>query len=180
MASPPTEWMCRPFDSVEAPDPAHFPKDEAIQARIERVAARVDSLVQAPPAEPIVCPAILSGKASAVFFHEIFGHRVEGHRQKDISEGQTFTRMLGQEVLPSFISVEFDPTRRNYNGADLIGYYDFDDEGVRARPVKVVRKRRTRNLSSFPFARGPVRPFQLSRTTPGRARSRVAAVESDR
>ncbi len=147
------------FDSIEAADPARFPKDDAIQARIERVATRVDSLVQAPPAEPIVCPAILSGKASAVFFHEIFGHRIEGHRQKDVSEGQTFTRMLGQEVLPTFISVEFDPTRRNYNGADLIGYYDFDDEGVRARPVKVVEDG---VLKTFLLSRSPVGQFVQS------------------
>jgi predicted Zn-dependent protease len=144
------------FDSMEAADPAHFPKDNAIQARIEGVAARVDSLVKAPPAEPIFCPAILSGKASAVFFHEIFGHRIEGHRQKDVSEGQTFTRMLGQEVLPPFISVEFDPTRRNYNGTDLIGYYDFDDEGVRARPVKVVEDG---VLKTFLLSRSPVGQF---------------------
>jgi TldD protein len=32
----------------------------------------------------------------------------------------------------------FDPTRRNMAGVDLLGYYDFDDEGVRARPVTVV------------------------------------------
>jgi len=144
------------FDSMEAADPAHFPKDDAIQARIERVAARVDSLVNAPPAEPIFCPAILSGKASAVFFHEIFGHRIEGHRQKDVSEGQTFTRMVGQEVLPSFIGVEFDPTRRNYKGTDLIGYYDFDDEGVRARPVKVVENG---VLKTFLLSRSPVGEF---------------------
>lgn len=144
------------FDSVEAGDPAHFPKDDAIQARIERVAARVDSLVQAPPAEPIFCPAILSGKAAAVFFHEIFGHRIEGHRQKDVSEGQTFTRMLGQQVLPSFINVDFDPTRRSYNGAELIGYYDFDDEGVRARPVKVVQNG---VLETFLLSRSPVGQF---------------------
>lgn len=147
------------FDSFEAADVTHFPKDDVIQARIEKVAARVDSLVQAPPAEPIFCPAILSGKASAVFFHEIFGHRIEGHRQKDVSEGQTFTRMLGQGVLPSFISVEFDPTRRNYNGADLIGYYDFDDEGVKARPVKVVD---AGVLETFLLSRSPVGKFVQS------------------
>ena len=45
-----------------------------------------------------------------VFFHEIFGHRVEGHRQKDESEGQTFTKSVGEQILPDFLSVTFDPT----------------------------------------------------------------------
>ena len=77
------------FASIDASDPAHLPADEVVRAKVREVAAKLDGLVAAPPAEPIVCPAILSGRASAVFFHEIFGHRVEGHRQKDISEGQT-------------------------------------------------------------------------------------------
>lgn len=147
------------FDSIEAASISGFPSDDVIQARVQKVAAKVDALVQAPPAEPIVCPAILSGKASAVFFHEIFGHRVEGHRQKDVSEGQTFTRMLGQQVLPPFITVDFDPTRRNYSGSELIGYYDFDDEGVKARPVKVVD---SGVLKTFLLSRSPVGEFVQS------------------
>lgn len=119
----------------------------------------LDKLAVAPPAEPIVCPAILSGRAAAVFFHEIFGHRVEGHRQKDISEGQTFTKMLGTKVLPEFISVDFDPTRRTYDGKDLIGYYEFDDEGVKAAPVKVVTDG---VLKTFLLSRSPVGEFTHS------------------
>jgi len=43
----------------------------------------------------------LSGRAAAVFFHEVLGHRLEGHRQRDEEEGQTFTKKIGQEVLPN-------------------------------------------------------------------------------
>ncbi len=149
----------RTFDTIEASDIAHLPDDGRIQARVRNVAAKLDALVQAPPAEPIVCPAILSGRASAVFFHEIFGHRVEGHRQKDISEGQTFTRMLGQPVLPSFISVESDPTRQTFEGSDLIGRYGYDDEGVKARPVKIVEGG---ILKTFLLSRSPVGEFKTS------------------
>ncbi len=144
----------RAFDTIEVSDSAHFPDSGKVEMRVRKVASTLDALVQAPSAEPILCPAILSGRASAVFFHEIFGHRIEGHRQKDISEGQTFK--LGQQVLPSFISVESDPTKRSYNGADLIGYYDFDDEGVKSRPVKVVEGG---ILKTFLLSRSPVGEF---------------------
>ena len=144
------------FASIEASDPAHLPADNVVQAKVREVAAKLDGLVAAPPAEPIVCPAILSGRASAVFFHEIFGHRVEGHRQKDISEGQTFTKMLGSKVLPDFISVEFNPTLTSYQGTDLLGYYEYDDEGVKARPVKVVD---AGVLKTFLLSRSPVGEF---------------------
>lgn len=147
------------FDSIEASDPAHLPSDQAVMERVKLLAKKLDNLAAAPPAEPIVCPAILSGRASAVFFHEIFGHRVEGHRQKDISEGQTFTKMLGTKVLPDFISVTFDATRESYQGNDLIGHYDYDDEGVKARPVKVVQDG---VLKTFLLSRSPVGEFKES------------------
>jgi predicted Zn-dependent protease len=147
------------FATIEASDPAHLPSDATVDARVREVADKLDALVDAPPAEPMVCPAILSGRASAVFFHEIFGHRIEGHRQKDITEDQTFTKMLGQKVLPDFISVEFDPTRADYSGADLIGYYEYDDEGVKARPIKVVE---AGVLKTFLLSRSPIGTFTHS------------------
>jgi predicted Zn-dependent protease len=147
------------FVSFEASDPAHLPSDAVVRAKAEELAAKVDGLIEAPPAEPIFCPAILSGRAAAVFFHEIFGHRVEGHRQKDVNEGQTFTKMLGQRVLPDFIGVTFDPTRHSFNGSDLIGAYEFDDEGVKSRPVKVVENG---VLQTFLLARSPVDKFHDS------------------
>jgi predicted Zn-dependent protease len=144
------------FTSVEVADPSHIPDDKVVLKKVQDLAKMLDNLAVAPPAEPIVCPAILSGRASAVFFHEIFGHRVEGHRQKDISEGQTFTKMLGTKVLPDFISVDFDPTMRTYEGKDLIGYYEYDDEGVKAAPVKVVQDG---VLKTFLLSRSPVGDF---------------------
>src|SRR5262249_57623735 len=86
----------------------------------------------------LVGPAILSGRAAGVFFHEIFGHRVEGHRQKDESEGQTFTKSINSPVLPEFLSVVFDPTKRKVNGIDLKGWYRFSVEGGHAWPVRGV------------------------------------------
>ena len=70
---------------------------------------------------------------------------MEGHRQKDESEGQTFTKSVGTKVLPDFLSVVFDPTRRKLNNIDLNGWYDYDDEGVKARPVTVVENVRTQS-----------------------------------
>ena len=116
-------------------------------------------LLKAPEAEPFVGPAIFSGRAAGVFFHEIFGHRVEGHRQKDESEGQTFTKSVGTKVLPDFLTVVFDPTRRKIGGIDLNGWYDYDDEGVKARPVTAVDKG---VLKTFLMSRSPIKGFEES------------------
>jgi predicted Zn-dependent protease len=129
----------------------------------------VEELLKAPVAEPFVGPAILSGRAAGVFFHEIFGHRIEGHRQKDESEGQTFTQKVGEQILPTFLSVTFDPTKKSIAGVDLNGYYEYDDEGVKARPVVSVENGILRN---FLMSRSPIQGFDNSnghgRRQPGR------------
>jgi len=147
------------FETFEAVDAAGLPEDKAMLAAIDRVANDVSALLRAPEAEPFVGPAIFSGRAAGVFFHEIFGHRVEGHRQKDVSEGQTFTKSVGTKVLPDFLSVVFDPTRRKIGAVDLNGWYDYDDEGVKARPVTVVDKG---VLKTFLMSRSPIRGFDRS------------------
>jgi len=144
------------FEAVEA---SGLPKDEVLLAAIDRVAGDLTNLLRAPEAEPFVGPAIFSGRAAGVFFHEIFGHRVEGHRQKDESEGQTFTKSVGTKVLPDFLSVVFDPTRRKIGGIDLNGWYDYDDEGVKGRPVLAVDKG---VLKTFLMSRSPIKGIEHS------------------
>ncbi|MEO7144939.1 MAG: metallopeptidase TldD-related protein [Bryobacteraceae bacterium] len=146
-------------DGFDAFDAAHLPKDDAIRAAIDRVGGDLTNLLMAPPVDPYVGPAILSGRAAGVFFHEIFGHRVEGHRQKDENEGQTFTKSVGKPVLPDFLSIIFDPTRKTAAGVELNGYYTYDDEGEKARPVTVVDDG---ILKTFLMSRSPIHGFDHS------------------
>jgi TldD protein len=146
-------------ESFDAEDPARLPNDKALAAAAGRVAEKLTGQLVVQPVDPYVGPAILSGSAAGVFFHEIFGHRVEGHRQLDEREGQTYANSIGEKVLPEFISVLFDPTVRTLGGTDLHGYYRFDDEGVAARPVVVVDQGTLRN---FLMSRMPLPGFPSS------------------
>ena len=136
-----------------------LPDDATVLKAVDKMIADLKALRVAPVVDPYTGPAILSGRATAVFFHEVFGHRVEGQRQKGEDEGQTFTKMIGQPVLPSFLSVDFDPTLKHYGGVDLVGSYSFDDEGVRARPVVAVKDG---ILTSFLMSRAPIAGFPNS------------------
>src|SRR5208337_3948690 len=147
------------FETFEAVDAAGLPDDKVMLAAIDRVANDVAALLLAPEAEPFAGPAIFSGRAAGVFFHEIFGHRVEGHRQKDEQEGQTFTKSVGAKVLPDFLSVIFDPTRNKSGSIELNGSYAFDDEGIAARPVTVVENG---VLKAFLMSRSPIQGFDHS------------------
>jgi len=114
------------------------PTDDQILARVGEMTADLQALRVAPVVDPYTGPALLSGRAAGVFFHEVFGHRIEGHRQKREDEGQTFKSKVGERILPPGFAVVFDPTRSRLGEVDLAGYYRFDNEGVAARPVEVI------------------------------------------
>ena len=157
------------FESFEAPTSAGIPDEAKITAAAQKVAKDLMALREAPTIEPYTGPAILSGRASGVFFHEIFGHRVEGHRQKSELEGNTFTAKVEQKVLPPFFSVTDDPTRKRFGKVDLSGHYVFDDEGIKAQPVPLVRGG---VLKTFLMGRSPIESVARSnghgRAQPGR------------
>ena len=146
-------------ESFEAATVKDLPSNDVIRAAIKKVGEHVEALAGAHTAEPFVGPAIFSGRASGVFFHEIFGHRIEGHRQKDEAEGQTFTKSVGEKILPDFLSVSFDPTLKRIGNVDLNGWYEYDDEGVPGKPVKAVENG---ILRSFLMSRSPIDGFDHS------------------
>jgi TldD protein len=146
-------------ESFQAASPDQLPSEAELIAKVNKVGADLKALRAAPPAEPYVGPALLSGRAAAVFFHEVLGHRLEGHRQRDEREGQTFTKKVNQQVLPSFLSVVDDPTMKELNGTKLAGYYQFDDEGVPAQRVEAVQNG---VLKNFLMSRMPITNFSHS------------------
>lgn len=147
------------FESFFAFEPNDLPGDETVLATVREMVSDLDALREAPVAEPYTGPAILSGRASGVFFHEILGHRVEGHRQRSDQDAQTFKEMLGESVLPETFSVVFDPTRKRAGSTELSGSYVFDNQGVRARRVEVITDG---VLREFLMSRTPITGFSRS------------------
>jgi TldD protein len=144
------------FDWVK---PEDAPDDKAVYAAGASMRKELEGLVAAPLNEPSVGPALLTGRAAAVFFHEVFGHRAEGHRQKDVAEGQTFAKKVGEPILPSFLSIVDDTTMRKLGPTDLLGYYEYDDEGVKAHRVTLVDHG---VLKDFEMSRSPLVGFPHS------------------
>jgi predicted Zn-dependent protease len=92
-------------------------------------------------------------------FHEAVGHRLEGERQIDDTDGQTFKGRVGEKIIPPFLSINDDPTVKDFNGTDLLGYYPFDDQGVPGKNVLLVEDGILRN---FLLSRTPVDGFNKS------------------
>jgi TldD protein len=145
--------------TFEAPTDDGLPKQAELEAAIRELGKSLEALRKAPVTEPFDGPAILSGRAAAVFFHEVLGHRLEGQRQRGDEEGQTFTKELNKAVLPSFLSVSDDPTVTTFGNTWLSGSYTYDDEGQKARRVDLIQDG---VLKTFLMSRLPIASFAES------------------
>jgi predicted Zn-dependent protease len=144
-----------------------LPNQAELEASMRELGKSLEALRKAPVTEPFDGPAILSGRAAAVFFHEVLGHRLEGQRQRGDEEGQTFTKDVGKDVLPTFLSVADDPTRTTFGSTWLSGSYEYDDEGQKARKVDLIDDG---ILKTFLMSRLPIASFAESNGH-GRAQS---------
>jgi len=161
-------------ETFQAETLEHLPGETEIAARVDKMAVDLKALRGAPLAEPYDGPALLSGRAAAVFFHEVLGHRLEGHRQRGEEEGQTFTKKVNTQVLPEFLSVVDDPTARTLNGFELGGWYTYDDEGMPATAVNVIT---SGVLKNFLMSRLPIKGFSVSN---GHGRAQPGSMPSGR
>jgi len=161
-------------ETFEADTLAHLPDQKTVTEKVTAMAKNLIALRTAPVTEPFNGPAILSGRASAVFFHEVLGHRLEGQRQRGDDEGQTFTKLLSKQILPTFMNVTDDPTLKAFDGQSLSGHYSFDDEGQPAQPVSLIKDG---VLQTFLMSRLPIASFA---TTNGHGRAEVGRMPTGR
>ena len=158
--------------TFEAETAEGLPAQAELEKAVRALGTSLEALRKAPVTEPFDGPAILSGRAAAVFFHEVLGHRLEGQRGDE--EGQTFTKDIGKEILPSFLSVEDDPTRTRFGDTWLSGSYAYDDEGQKARRVDLIDDG---VLKTFLMSRLPIASFAESN---GHGRAQTGRVPTGR
>lgn len=107
-------------------------------------------------------PVLFGPDAAADLFYGLVGQNVLGNRPKPGDSSRTtgeYASSYKGRVLPAFLSVLDDPTLKTFDGKDLLGSYDFDDEGVRAMPVSLIEDG---NLVSYLLGREPIRDFPES------------------
>ena len=160
--------------TFEARTAAELPSQKEMEAAVRSLAVSLEDLRNAPAARPFDGPAILSGRAAAVFFHEVLGHRLEGQRQRGDQEGETFTKDVGKPILPDFLSVSDDPTLSTFDGTYLNGYYTYDDEGQRAQNVSLIQQG---VLKTFLMSRLPIASFSQSN---GHGRAQIGLMPTGR
>jgi predicted Zn-dependent protease len=115
-------------------------------------------------------PVLLSADAGADVMRTIMAGGVTATRPRLGTEARTngpFASSYHARVLPDFMDVVDDPELKSFEGHELLGAYDVDDEGVPAQSVKLVTGGRFEN---YLVGREPVRDFPQSN---GHARAAV-------
>ncbi len=158
------------YKTYFARDLQSLPSDETVLNEVRSMVDKISTLRKSPVVEAYSGPALLSGSATGVFFHEIFGHRMEASRMKTVDDAQTFKKKINEQVLNPDLSVIFDPTLDEYRNFALNGSYVYDDEGMRGQRVVVVKNGM---LNDFLTCRTPIVGFPKSNGH-GRASEGVA------
>jgi TldD protein len=154
----------------ELPDSAKLESDTA------KMLKTLKELREAPLAEEDYRgPVLFSNDAASDVFYGMVGANVLGIRPKPGESARTtgeFSSNYKGRVLPSFLSVVDDPTMKSFHGKSLIGNYEVDDEGVRAKVVPLIKDGM---LVDYLLGRMPIRDFPDSnghgRAAPGQAPS---------
>jgi predicted Zn-dependent protease len=117
-------------------------------------------------------PVLLSSDAGADTMRRLLGSGVTATRPRLGTEARTsgpFASSYHARVLPDFFDVVDDPTMKKFDGVNLVGAYDIDDEGVPAQSVNLITDGK---LENYLIGRAPVRDFPQSN---GHGRAGVSA-----
>jgi TldD protein len=104
-------------------------------------------------------PVLFSPDAANDIFYGMIGPNVLGIRPKPGESARTageFSSNYKGRVLPSFLSVDDDPTLLTFGGKTLLGSYATDDEGVQAEKVSLIEGG---ELVNYLLGREPIRDF---------------------
>jgi hypothetical protein len=139
-----------------------LPAEEELARRIRKMGEDVKRQQAAPTLDLYNGPVLVETVASAQYFSQIFVGKLLGRRRPLTQATQSeasYLDKIGARVLPEFLSVVDDPTQSGNHQNRLLGGYKVDDDGVRARPTKLVEAGYLKTLLT---TRDPVRGLNSS------------------
>ena len=155
------------YQAVVGLTPKDMPDEETLDKLAESVAANLSNLVKAPVAEEYSGPVLFEQEAAAQMMASVLTDAVRLQRKPVAPPGSNNGQILdsvwsskvGSKVLPEWMSVTDDPSKEEFQGSVLAGFYKVDDEGVPAERVALVDKG---VLKGFLASREPIKTIAVS------------------
>ena len=169
--------------SIQALTPDALAPEADMLRGFTEVADNVRALAKAPAAEAYTGPVLFEPRAAAQLLAQLLGDNLRLPRRPLTNPGQAANILpselesrLNARVMPDFFDVVDDPTQRTLNGKPLVGFYEYDLEGVRPKAVNIIQKG---VMKSFLTTRTPVNGFPASNghaRLPGNYGGKTAAI----
>jgi len=149
-----------------------MPTREKLVSDVKQALETVMALRKAPIVEEDYRgPVLFAPDAADDVIASLVGSNVVGRKPQLGRPNRTvgaFATSYKTRVLPSFLTLIDDPTLKEFQGHTLVGSYEVDNEGVKAKTVNVIENGM---LSNYLLGRQPVRDFPASnghgRAAPG-------------
>jgi TldD protein len=138
------------FYAVYRHRPDQLPAADSVRKEVEKAGEQLITLRVSPPAPDYDGPVLFEAPAAGSLLAQMLGPSLNGARgplamqsafdqlMDKLGGRSEWTGKLGSRVLPGTVSVVDDPTAKQFQGRDLMGTYDVDQEGVKAQKVDVI------------------------------------------
>jgi predicted Zn-dependent protease len=152
--------------------PEELPARDKLMSDVKQALETVIALRKAPIVEEEYRgPVLFAPDAANDVIASLVGSNVVGRKPQPGRPNRTtgaFATSYKTRVLPSFLTLIDDPTLKDFQGHSLVGSYEIDNEGVKAKTVNVIENGM---LNNYLLGRQPVRDFPASnghgRAAPG-------------
>ena len=146
--------------------PSALPSRDSLVKATRQLAEILSKSVSAPVAAAYSGPVLFERQAAAEAFLQVFAPNLATQRSpvtergiSDNPQNANFQNKIGARVLPEFLSISAIPNVSNFAGAQLIGSYKIDDEGVPAESFQIIKDGYLKGLLS---SRAPTRRVKRS------------------
>ena len=138
------------FYAVYRHRPGDLPSADEVRKSVETAGQQLISLRASPPAADYDGPVLFEAPAAGSLLAQMLGPSLSGARgplamqsafdqlMDRLGGRSEWTGKLGSRVLPGTVSLLDDPTAKQFQGHDLLGTYDVDQEGVKAQRVELI------------------------------------------
>jgi TldD protein len=136
--------------TVYAGKPSGLASADSVRQQLDRVGRELVALRAAPRMSDYDGPVLFEAPAAGALVAQLLGPSLGGARpllsansrfdqmQQALGGRSEWSGRLGQRVMPAGVGLVDDPTVKDFQGQELIGAFNVDQEGVRAQRVALV------------------------------------------
>jgi TldD protein len=151
--------------STRGGDP--LPTGEELAEDLREMARELEAVVAAETIDEYAGPVLFADYAAAQLVGQLFAAQLSPVKSPLVGEewmkqylpDPKLAGRLNRRVLPEFVTVTDEPTRKSWDGRNLAGHMTIDDEGVPSEDLTLVEGGR---LVALPMGRGPTKKLPAS------------------